>query len=160
MRRSDMESRSPHGYYLPSHPGVIKAFQDIVRGAFGVRSTGKFVRSGADKCTSSVLSLRDRRKDVSTAGINSRQKERERKTGRPVRYHYRPHPRFLPRCRACSKLFAQKICILEAFQPGCSRPYRPFGIKYPFRHKLDKERGDFRKSSRKKIIKKMAIKIK
>lgn len=150
MRRSDMESRSPYGYFLPSHPGVIKAFQDIVRDAFGVRSTGKFVRSGADKCTFSVLSLRDRRKNVSTAGINSRQKERERKADRPVRYHYRPHPCFLPRCRACSKLFAQKICILEAFQLGCSRPYRSFGIKYSFRHKFDKERENFYKSSRKK----------
>lgn len=93
-----------------SCPGVIKAFQDIVRGAFGVRSTGKFVRSGADKCTSSVLSLGDRRRDVSTVGNKFATKRVREKDGptrtislSPVRH---PHPRFLPRCRACSKLFA------------------------------------------------------
>lgn len=91
-----MESGSPRG--LPFHPGVIKAFQGTP-GAFGDRPTGKFARSDADKCTSSVLCATAGY--VSTAGINSRQKAREeergRTYGRSVRYHYpvrHPHPVF------------------------------------------------------------------
>jgi len=53
MRRNDMESGSPRGF--PFHPGVIKASQDTPS-AFSDRPTGKFARSDADKCTSSVLS--------------------------------------------------------------------------------------------------------
>ena len=82
MRRNDMESGSPRGF--PFHPGVIKASQDIPS-AFSDRSTGKFARSDADKCTSSVLSSARQSRYVSTAGINSRQKskgERERERER------------------------------------------------------------------------------
>lgn len=81
----------PTGVRALSHPGVIKASQDIVRGCLWRSSYQKICSLRCRQmCLLRPVSARQARERMSMAGINSRQKEGEGEADRPVRYHYRP----------------------------------------------------------------------